>query len=207
MADDWSLTDAARADTVARLAANMTALAFGRGGALEETDSRAAAAAAEKKAYTTARVEARTTTGNRPATETAAAYTRKLAELALEVVKGAASAATTATPAAPAPTPPSTSDHDLDLHGDREFLVAESAEEHFADMLAAGAAHRKVSAKREEKTARPIDSLDHLSIHFHPSSRPPLSPPPFHRSASPRSPSAPTPPPSPPARWPTWRPR
>lgn len=85
---DWTLSDGSRADTVARLAANMTALAFSRGAALDDAAAFAAAAAAERKAYTTARVEARTTTGTRPATETAAAYTRKLAELALEVVKG-----------------------------------------------------------------------------------------------------------------------
>jgi hypothetical protein len=147
---DWSLDDAVRADAVSRLASNMIALAFARGAGLSEDAAAAAAAAAEKKAYTTARVEARTTTGVRPACETAAAYTRKLAALAIEVVEaaptvGGEAGGADAGAAAGATTAAGDDDHDLDLHGDREFLVAESAEEHLASMLAEGAAHRKVN--------------------------------------------------------------
>jgi hypothetical protein len=199
MSDDWALPDDVRAATASRLALNMTALAFSRGATLDEATAAAAAVGAERKAYTTARVEARTTTGVRPGPETAAAYTRKLAELALEVVTAGPATA------AGAPSAPSTSDHDLDLHGDREFLVSETAEEHFRDMLAEGAAHRKVRERRgrerEKKKAdrRGAAFLQPRSVHIYTPLPVCLSRPRalIHRSASPPSPSAPTPPPSP----------
>ena len=74
---EWALDDAARVDAVSRLADNMTALAFARGARLDGDAATAAAGAAEKKAYATARVEARTTTGTRPHEETLRAYARR----------------------------------------------------------------------------------------------------------------------------------
>ena len=74
--DSWSLDDAVRQSTVARLASSLVALAFERGAPLDTASARDAATAAERKAYTTARVEARTTTGTRPAAETLRAYAR-----------------------------------------------------------------------------------------------------------------------------------
>lgn len=68
--EDWSLTDAQRSDTVVRIRANMSSMAFFRGTPLAPEIVEAAAVAVEKKAYTVARVEARTTTGFRPHHET-----------------------------------------------------------------------------------------------------------------------------------------
>lgn len=72
----WTLDDAVRQSTVARLAASLVALAFERGAPLDTAAAAAAAAAAERKAFTTACVEARTTTGERPHAETLRAYAR-----------------------------------------------------------------------------------------------------------------------------------
>lgn len=64
-AQEWALSEAQRAETVARMAKNIGSLAFFRGAPIADDVAAAAAAAVEKKAYTVARVEARTTTGVR----------------------------------------------------------------------------------------------------------------------------------------------
>lgn len=76
MAADFSLPPSLRDATAARLASSLVALSFARGAALDPKSAAATAAAAERKAYTTACVEARTTTGTRPAAETLRAYAR-----------------------------------------------------------------------------------------------------------------------------------
>mgnify|MGYP001810377878 CR=1 FL=1 len=63
--EEWQLSEAQRAETVGRVANNVSALAFFRGKPIADDVVGAAAAAIEKKAYTVARVEARTTTGVR----------------------------------------------------------------------------------------------------------------------------------------------
>jgi len=64
--EEWTLTDEQRADTVARIRSNIASMAFFRSTPLPPDVVEAAAIAVEKKAYTVARVEARTTTGMRP---------------------------------------------------------------------------------------------------------------------------------------------
>lgn len=64
-AQEWELTETQRADTVARVANNISSMAFFSGRPLDDDTARAAAITVEKKAYTVARVEARTTTGVR----------------------------------------------------------------------------------------------------------------------------------------------
>lgn len=132
---EWALSDSQRQETVRRLAQNVSAMAFFRGAPIADDAVAAAAAAIEKKAYTVARVEARTTTGVRPHHETLKAYIRKLSTLALEVVQsggvlegGAAKA----------------QGEELDLTGSREFLTKETAEELLAPMLAPGAKITKI---------------------------------------------------------------
>jgi large subunit ribosomal protein L31/Ran GTPase-activating protein 1 len=145
-AEDWALSDAQRAETVARVRANISSLAFFRAAPIGEAAAAAAAAAAERRAYTTARVEARTTTGSRPHHETLKAYVRKLSELALEaVVAGAADgAAEVASGGGAAAAAAATADL-LDISaGAREFLTAEHARELLAPMLAPGAAIRRI---------------------------------------------------------------
>ena len=73
---DWALDQATRDATVARLAKNLVSLAFARGTALDDAASLEKAKAAERRAYTTAQVESRTTTGVRPHAETLRAYAR-----------------------------------------------------------------------------------------------------------------------------------
>jgi hypothetical protein len=73
----WSLSEKERADTAARVAANIATLAFFRGAELTDADAAATAAAIERKAYTAATVAARTTTGHRPAGEIASGYARR----------------------------------------------------------------------------------------------------------------------------------
>ena len=74
--EDWSLTEAQRADTIARIRANVSAMAFFRAAPLAPELVETVATAVEKKAYTVARVEARTTTGMRPHHETLKACSR-----------------------------------------------------------------------------------------------------------------------------------
>jgi len=73
---EWQLSAAQRADTVVRVAQSLTAMAFHSGGRVSDDEAQRLATEFEKKAYTVARVEARTTTGVRPHAETLAAYTR-----------------------------------------------------------------------------------------------------------------------------------
>ena len=68
--EEWALSEAQRSDTITRIRANMSSLAFFRNAPLSEEVLAVAAEAIEKKAYTAARVGARTTTGMRPEHET-----------------------------------------------------------------------------------------------------------------------------------------
>lgn len=72
----WSLSAEEREATVQRIAKNISSIAFFKGLDISDADAKAAAAAAEKKAYTAAQVAARTTTGNRPHAETTSGYAR-----------------------------------------------------------------------------------------------------------------------------------
>ncbi|KAK9822823.1 hypothetical protein WJX81_005289 [Elliptochloris bilobata] len=143
---EWQLSAEQRDDTVARVAQNLASLTFFAGGSVPDSEALRLATEFEKKAYTVARVEARTTTGTRPHAETFAAYTRKLASLLLEASK-ARSAANGAADASggvlqPAAAPADASQ--VDLTGVREFLVAETAQEALASMLAEGAAVSRI---------------------------------------------------------------
>ena len=73
---DWGLSSDQRKSTVARVAANIATITFSKGQQLSDADAERAAENAERKAYTVARVEAKTTTGVRPHSETYEAYTR-----------------------------------------------------------------------------------------------------------------------------------
>lgn len=75
-AEDWSLDQPTRDATVSRLSANLVSMAFARGAALDAADALDRAKSAERRAYTTAQVESRTTTGVRPHAETLRAYAR-----------------------------------------------------------------------------------------------------------------------------------
>ena len=75
-ADDWSLDQPTREATVSRLAANLVSMAFACGVALDVAEAQDKARNAERRAYTTAQVESRTTTGVRPHAETLRAYAR-----------------------------------------------------------------------------------------------------------------------------------
>ena len=75
-ADDWSLEQPTREATVSRLAANLVSMAFACGAALDVAEAQDKARNAERRAYTTAQVESRTTTGVRPHAETLRAYAR-----------------------------------------------------------------------------------------------------------------------------------
>ncbi len=72
----WSLSDGQRQETVDRITTSIINLSFSQGHSLSETVAVGAAATAEKKAYTVARFESRTTSGYRPHIETLKAYTR-----------------------------------------------------------------------------------------------------------------------------------
>ena len=76
MTEGWSLSSEQRKSTVSRAAANIATIAFSQGQQVSDSDAERAAENAERKAYTVARVEAKTTTGVRPHSETYAAYTR-----------------------------------------------------------------------------------------------------------------------------------
>jgi large subunit ribosomal protein L31/Ran GTPase-activating protein 1 len=72
----WSLTEGERAETVARVAQNFASLSFNRGIDITDAEAHEAAVSLEKRAYTTASVEARTTTGFRPHDEVLKSYAR-----------------------------------------------------------------------------------------------------------------------------------
>ncbi|GIL87980.1 hypothetical protein Vretimale_6356 [Volvox reticuliferus] len=161
----WSLTPEERADSVQRLVANICALAHAQGLELSAEDAAVAAATFEKKAYIAAEVAARTTTGDRPVSETTSAYARKLGELAVQFIKDGAKLEGASTALAAA-----TGLVDfLDLAGSRDFLTADMAEEILAPMLAPGSAVNKIrfSTKSFGRDAaavasRAIEALSHL---------------------------------------------
>ncbi|KAF8069620.1 RANGAP1 [Scenedesmus sp. PABB004] len=134
----WALSAAERDATVERIAANISTLAFFKGLELSDADARAAATAAERKAYTAAQVAARTTTGSRPAAETTSAYARKLGELVLAAVEECAA------PGADVGAANGDAAESVDLFGTRDFLDAEATRAALAPLLAAGRAIRKV---------------------------------------------------------------
>lgn len=72
----WSLSDAQRQETVSRITTSIINLTFSQGHSLSETVAAKAAASVEKKAYTVASFESKTTTGFRPHNETLKAYAR-----------------------------------------------------------------------------------------------------------------------------------
>ena len=72
----WSLTDEQRQETIKRTSENIFALAYNRGRQLTDKQAAAAAAQIEEKAFTVAKVESETTTGQRPAEESLKAYIR-----------------------------------------------------------------------------------------------------------------------------------
>lgn len=72
----WSMSQKERDETVERLTANICSMSFFRGSTISDDTARAAAIAAERKAYTAAQVAARTTTGDRPASESISTYAR-----------------------------------------------------------------------------------------------------------------------------------
>ena len=73
---EWSLSDEQRAETVARITQSIANLAFSQGTSIEDAEAQHSATIAEKKAYTVAQVESRTTTGIRPHSDSLKAYTR-----------------------------------------------------------------------------------------------------------------------------------
>ena len=76
MDNQWELLPEQRAEMVHRLTANIASLAFAQGVSMRLEDAEYAAGTAEKKAYTVASVESRTTSGQRPHAESLRAYTR-----------------------------------------------------------------------------------------------------------------------------------
>jgi hypothetical protein len=76
MAASWSLSEAQRDDTVRRVTANIFTMGFTKGLPISDELAHQAAVAFERKAYTAAEVAARTTTGNRPHSETTKGYAR-----------------------------------------------------------------------------------------------------------------------------------
>ncbi|KAL0024197.1 hypothetical protein WJX77_006533 [Trebouxia sp. C0004] len=166
---EWSLTSDQRKSTVARVAANISSIAFSKGQQVSDADAERAAETAERKAYTVARVEAKTTTGVRPHSETYEAYTRKLASLVLEAIT------TDHKQAKPAGQNGINTSTVVDLTGEREFLTKETAEVALTAMLAPGSkvSQIKFSTKSfgieaAEVAARAIEnvvsSLTHADI-------------------------------------------
>ncbi|KAL3151845.1 hypothetical protein ABBQ38_012810 [Trebouxia sp. C0009 RCD-2024] len=167
---EWSLSADQRKSTVSRVAANIATIAFSQGEQISDADAERAAENAERKAYTVARVEAQTTTGVRPHSETYEAYTRKLAALVLQAVTQASKQAQPATQNGT-----TTESHAVDLTGDREFLTSETAEQVLAAMLAPGSTVTKIKLSTKsfgieaaEVAARAIEnvaeSLTHADI-------------------------------------------
>lgn len=142
--EEWSLSDAQRADTIARVRANMSSLAFFRGKPLPPEVVDVEAIAVEKKAYTVAKVEARTTTGVRPHSETLKAYVRKLSALVIEVVSSGRGSGKGGEAEDHRDQGQDQDQEVLDLSGAREFLTRETAEELLAPMLAQDAKIRKI---------------------------------------------------------------
>lgn len=154
---------------MSRVAANIATIAFSQGQQISDADAERAAENAEQKAYTVARVEAQTTTGVRPHSETYEAYTRKLAALVLQAVSQASKQAQSATQNG------TTESHAVDLTGEREFLTSETAEQALAAMLTPGSTVSKIKFSTKsfgieaaEVAARAIEhvaeSLAHADI-------------------------------------------
>lgn len=72
----WTLTSEQRLETRKRTAENLFALAYNRGRQLTDKQAAEAALEIEDKAFTVAKVESETTTGQRPADESLKAYIR-----------------------------------------------------------------------------------------------------------------------------------
>jgi Ran GTPase-activating protein (RanGAP) involved in mRNA processing and transport len=137
---EWKLSQAQRADTIERITANLANMHFFSGKPHTDADLRALASTLEKRAFTVATVESRTTTGFRPHHETLKAYARKLSALVLEAANGELELDGATMGASGQPKDSGT----LDLTGAREFLTAEIAEEKLAPMLAEGSIVSKI---------------------------------------------------------------
>ena len=72
----WALSDEQRAETVTRITQSIANLAFSQGRSIDDAESQEKATQVEKKAYTVAQVESRTTNGVRPHSDSLKAYTR-----------------------------------------------------------------------------------------------------------------------------------
>ena len=131
---EWQLSSEQRADTVERIKVNLASMHFFLGKAPADADLRALASNIEKRAFTVATVESRTTTGFRPHHETLKAYARKLSALVLQAVNGELEI----DGAGPGSSGQPMDSDSLDLTGAREFLTAELAEEKLAPILADG---------------------------------------------------------------------
>ncbi len=129
---EWQLSREQRADTVERIKSNLASMHFFTGKPRADVDLRGLASSLEKRAFTVATVESRTTTGFRPHHETLKAYARKLSALVLDVVSGELEIDGVGGPEQ------SPDGDSLDLTGAREFLTADIAEEKLAPMLAEG---------------------------------------------------------------------
>ncbi len=77
----WQLGRDERNETVRRVAENLFSLAYSRKKAVSDKDAREIAQQIEERAYNTARIESKTTTGLRPADESLRAYTRHAAAI------------------------------------------------------------------------------------------------------------------------------
>ncbi len=82
MATGWSLPQAQREDTVSRVAANIFTMGFIKGLPISDEVALEAAIAFERRAYTAAEVAARTTTGDRPHSESVRNYARSVRSVA-----------------------------------------------------------------------------------------------------------------------------
>ena len=73
---EWALSDEQRAETITRITQSIANLAFSQGTRIDDIEAHRTATIVEKKAYTVAQVESRTTTGIRPHSDSLKAYTR-----------------------------------------------------------------------------------------------------------------------------------
>ncbi|KAJ9527014.1 hypothetical protein QJQ45_025289 [Haematococcus lacustris] len=134
----WSLSAAQRDETARRVASNLFTMGFTKGLPISDDQALEAAISFEEKAYTAASVAATTTTGNRPLSETTKAYSRKLSEQVIELIKAGGIVA------AASQDPQQCSGEELDLFGSRDFLTESSAKQALAPLLARGSSIRKV---------------------------------------------------------------
>ncbi|KAJ9527605.1 hypothetical protein QJQ45_025877 [Haematococcus lacustris] len=134
----WSLSAAQRDETARRVASNLFTMGFTKFLPISDDQALEAAISFEEKAYTAASVAATTTTGNRPLSETTKAYSRKLSEQVIELIKAGGIVA------AASQDPQQCSGEELDLFGSRDFLTESSAKQALAPLLARGSSIRKV---------------------------------------------------------------